>query len=123
MGKRFCHTHFTLIMYHPSHSQWMKEVTELKKDLSEEERNLLSVAYKNVVGSRRSSWRVISSIEMKSGDSEERAKLAKEYREKIENELSEICNEVLVRLVAFSIFKWDVGHKSIIVYRNCWMNI
>ena len=28
-----------------------------------QERNLLSVAYKNVVGARRSSWRVISSIE------------------------------------------------------------
>ena len=30
-----------------------------------EERNLLSVAYKNVVGARRSSWRIISSIEQK----------------------------------------------------------
>ena len=38
-------------------------------ELSVEERNLLSVAYKNVIGSRRASWRVISSIENK-GDSE-----------------------------------------------------
>ena len=77
----------------------MKEVTKLKPTLNEEERNLLSVAYKNVVGSKRSSWRVISSIETKSGDSEERAKLAKEYREKIEEELDKICREVLVCLV------------------------
>ncbi|KAB0392489.1 hypothetical protein E2I00_015566, partial [Balaenoptera physalus] len=40
-------------------------VTELNEPLSNEERNLLSVAYKNVVGARRSSWRVISSIEQK----------------------------------------------------------
>ncbi len=43
----------------------MKEVTETGVELSNEERNLLSVAYKNVVGARRSSWRVISSIEQK----------------------------------------------------------
>lgn len=34
-------------------------------ELINEERNLLSVAYKNVVGARRSSWRIISSIEQK----------------------------------------------------------
>jgi 14-3-3 protein beta/theta/zeta len=79
----------------------MKSVTEEKKSkLTEEERNLLSVAYKNVVGTRRSSWRVISSIESKS-DSEERTKLAKEYRETIEKELDTICNEVIVRSVPF----------------------
>ncbi|CAO2577838.1 14-3-3 protein beta/alpha [Lemmus lemmus] len=43
----------------------MKAVTEQGHELSNEERNLLSVAYKNVVGARRSSWRVISSIEQK----------------------------------------------------------
>ena len=43
----------------------MKLVTESDGELGNEERNLLSVAYKNVVGARRSSWRVISSIEQK----------------------------------------------------------
>jgi len=76
----------------------MKQVTELGADLSNEERNLLSVAYKNVVGTRRSSWRVISSIEQKSGE-ESKKDLAKAYREKIEEELRKICNEVLVRLL------------------------
>lgn len=79
----------------------MKEVTEANNPLSEEERNLLSVAYKNVVGSRRSSWRVIKSMEEKQGDSEERAKLAKEYREVIEKELNKICHEVLVCSLLF----------------------
>jgi len=44
---------------------YMKKVAELRVELSVEERNLLSVAYKNVVGARRASWRIISSIEQK----------------------------------------------------------
>ncbi|EQB53167.1 hypothetical protein CGLO_07141 [Colletotrichum gloeosporioides Cg-14] len=40
---------------------YMKEVAKLGGELSVDERNLLSVAYKNVVGTRRASWRIISS--------------------------------------------------------------
>lgn len=69
-------------------------VTE-KLELSNEERNLFSVAYKNVVGSRRSSWRVVSSLLMKRDDSEEKA-AAMEYLGKIKAELTGICDEVLV---------------------------
>lgn len=74
----------------------MKNVTETGIELSNEERNLLSVAYKNVVGARRSSWRVISSIEQKTEGSEKKQQMAKEYREKVEGELKDICNDVLV---------------------------
>ncbi|KAM9340335.1 14-3-3 protein zeta/delta-like [Symphorus nematophorus] len=71
----------------------MKIVTEKKEELTNEERNLLSVAYKNVVGARRSSWRVVSSMEQKSD--EQNKTLAKNYRETIEKELNDICKEVL----------------------------
>lgn len=80
----------------------MKKVTEEGEELTNEERNLLSVAYKNVVGARRSSWRVVSSIEQKAEehpDSERRLSKVKEYREKIEVELQEICRDVLVSLL------------------------
>jgi len=73
----------------------MKKVTEIGAELSNEERNLLSVAYKNVVGARRSSWRVISSIEQKTEGSEKKQTMAKEYREKVEKELKDICQDVL----------------------------
>ncbi|KAJ3603219.1 hypothetical protein NHX12_030962 [Muraenolepis orangiensis] len=73
----------------------MKAVTEQGVELSNEERNLLSVAYKNVVGARRSSWRVISSIEQKTEGNEKKQQMAREYREKIEAELEEICKDVL----------------------------
>jgi len=77
----------------------MKAVTETGVELSNEERNLLSVAYKNVVGARRSSWRVISSIEQKTEGSERKQQMAKEYREKVEKELREICYDVLQGLL------------------------
>jgi len=83
----------------------MKAVTETGIELSNEERNLLSVAYKNVVGARRSSWRVISSIEQKTEGSERKAQMAKEYREKVEQELKDICNDVLALLDKFLIAK------------------
>lgn len=41
---------------------YMKNVVQAGQDLSTEERNLLSVAYKNSVGSRRTAWRALSSI-------------------------------------------------------------
>lgn len=76
----------------------MKQVTEQGAELTNEERNLLSVAYKNVVGARRSAWRVISSIEQKTEGNDKKLQMVKEYREKVEAELRDICNEVLVRL-------------------------
>lgn len=35
------------------------------QELNLEERNILSVAFKNVVGTRRAAWRVLSSIQKK----------------------------------------------------------
>jgi len=45
--------------------QYIKQVVEMGQELSVEERNLLSVAYKNSIGGRRTAWRVLSSIENK----------------------------------------------------------
>lgn len=71
----------------------MKEVAKQPQELTVEERNLLSVAYKNVIGSRRASWRVVTSIEQK-GDPEKMT-IIKDYKQKIETELVDICNDIL----------------------------
>jgi len=81
----------------------MKDVTKKNTQLCNEERNLLSVAYKNVVGARRSSWRVVFSIEQKTEGSDKKQKMAKEYREQIEKELKDICMDVLDLLDNFLI--------------------
>lgn len=76
---------------------YMKQVAKLGGELTVDERNLLSVAYKNVVGTRRASWRIISSIEQKeeSKGSEKHVANIKEYRNKIETELEQVCQDVL----------------------------
>jgi hypothetical protein len=64
--------------------------------LSNEERNLLSVAYKNSVGARRTAWRTISAIQQKEEYKGSRfIDIIKGYRAKIEKELEDICNDVL----------------------------
>ncbi|KAI9882396.1 MAG: hypothetical protein M1823_005860 [Watsoniomyces obsoletus] len=75
----------------------MKNVASADQELSVEERNLLSVAYKNVIGARRASWRIVTSIEQKeeAKGNESQVSLIKEYRQKIEAELAKICEDIL----------------------------
>ncbi|KAH9772263.1 14-3-3-like protein GF14 omega [Citrus sinensis] len=67
------------------------------EELTVEECNLLSVAYKNVIGARRASWRSVSSIEQKeeSRVNQDHVSVIKEYISKIEAELTEICGRIL----------------------------
>ena len=67
--------------------------TEAGIKLSKEERNLLSVAHKNMVGTKRSSRRVTSSIKQKTEVSKKKQQLAKEYMEKVEKEPRDIFND------------------------------
>ncbi|KAL4222972.1 14-3-3 protein gamma-1 [Mactra antiquata] len=75
-------------------AECMKKVVKMGEALTNEERNLLSVAYKNVVGSRRSAWRIVSSLESKEGESKKK-EMADKYKKKIEKELSDLCDDVL----------------------------
>ncbi|XP_068601104.1 14-3-3 protein epsilon-like [Brachionichthys hirsutus] len=75
----------------------MKKVASMDVELTVEERNLLSVAYKNVIGARRASWRIISSLEQKeeSRGGEDKLMMIREYRKSVEKELEEICSDIL----------------------------
>jgi len=64
-----------------------------KVDLTVEERNLLSVAYKNVIGARRASWRTLNVDEHKDDPH------IKLYKQQVEAELDAICKDVLDLLI------------------------
>lgn len=75
-----------------------KAIEAMNGVISEDDRNLFSVAYKNVVGARRSSWRAMLGIEKKQSHDHEGSKkleLVSSYKAKIEAELTDLCNEVL----------------------------
>ncbi|KAJ7851388.1 14-3-3 protein [Mycena olivaceomarginata] len=79
---------------YPEMVENMKCVAWFDQELTVEERNLLSVAYKNVIGARRASRRIVFSVE-DSKRNEAQISVIKGYREKIEVELAKICDDVL----------------------------
>jgi len=88
-------------------------------ELTVDERNLLSVAYKNVVGTRRASWRIISSIEQKeeAKGSEKHVSTIRDYRSKIELELERVCQDVLDVLDESLIPKAESGESKVFYHK------
>ena len=72
---------------------YAKELVQLKPDPNDEQRNLISVAYKNVIGHRRAACRSLQAYEQKfeSDGNASSKKLSSEYRCKIEVEVEDIC--------------------------------
>ncbi|KAG5512965.1 hypothetical protein RHGRI_017548 [Rhododendron griersonianum] len=97
----------------------MKKVAMLDIDLTVEERNLLSVGYKNVVGARRASWRILTSIEQKeeSRGNDQNAKRIKEYRHKVETELTDICTDIMRVIDEHLIPSSSSGESTVFYYK------
>lgn len=79
----------------------MKLVASMEADLNTEERNLLSVAYKNVIGARRASWRIISSLEQKeeSKSADNRLQTVREYRKTVRHLL--VFSDLMVDVIGY----------------------
>lgn len=98
----------------------MKAVASLDLELTVEERNLLSVAYKNVIGARRASWRIITSIEQKEenkGPAEARLAMIKSYRVQIEEELRGVCEDILAVLDKHLIPTASTGESKVFYHK------
>ncbi|XP_059662715.1 14-3-3-like protein B [Cornus florida] len=97
----------------------MKKVARLDVELTVEERNLLSVGYKNVIGARRAAWRILSSIEQKeeSKGNDVNAKRIKEYRGKVESELSTICSDIMTVIDEHLIPSSSAGESTVFYYK------
>ncbi|KAI4494649.1 hypothetical protein M0804_000850 [Polistes exclamans] len=97
----------------------MKKVASLDVELTVEERNLLSVAYKNVIGARRASWRIISSIEQKEENkgAEGKLEMIRQYRSQVEKELRDICADILGVLDNHLIPCASTGESKVFYYK------
>nr|DAD41109.1 TPA_asm: hypothetical protein HUJ06_015432 [Nelumbo nucifera] len=97
----------------------MKQVARLDVELTVEERNLVSVGYKNVIGARRASWRILSSIEQKeeSRGNEQNVKRIRDYRHKVEDELSRISNDILT-IIDDHLLRSSSAGESIVFYHK-----
>ena len=97
----------------------MKKLAKLNVELTVEERNLLSVGYKNVVGARRASWRILSSIEQKEEGkgNEQNVRRIKEYRQKVESELSDICSDIMTIINEHLIPSASAGESTVFYYK------
>jgi len=73
----------------------VEEALEKKQALTNDQRNLLSVAYKNVVGTKRNAWRTLNESTTSDSEQEDVKKLAAMYKAKVEEELHTTCKEVL----------------------------
>ena len=77
------------------------------------------MAYKNVVGTRRASWRIISSIEQKeeSKGTDKHVGTIRDYRQKIETELEKVCQDVLDVLDESLIPKAESGESKVFYHK------
>jgi len=79
-------------------ARYMRQISEIEKPLSSHERNLFSVAYKNVIGKLRASWRISQEIKRREGKISKTEDIGVEIPEelmaKLEVEMNEVCEDV-----------------------------
>jgi len=98
--------------------EYMKKVVKQGSPvaLNTDQRNLLSVAYKNVVGARRASWRVLQSIANKEAKDSKQRQYVLAYKAKVEAELSAVCDDVLSLLNDFLLGSPTISPEEEVFY-------
>ena len=91
--------------------------------LTTEERNLLSIAYKNITGTLRASWRAVDQIEkherMVPNVPRHELALLQRERERIENELANRCTELLKLLEKTLTPAASIGEERVFYHKMC----
>ena len=82
---------------YPDMMNAMKKAVEMNSELTDEERELLSTAYKQVACALRSAWHTLFDAAQDAQSDNQQQETAKEYSEQIGNELKDVCHEILVR--------------------------
>ncbi|KIM68571.1 hypothetical protein SCLCIDRAFT_6953 [Scleroderma citrinum Foug A] len=98
----------------------IKGLTQSYGALTIEERNLLSIAYKNITNALRSSWRIVDSLERlesSHGQTERQVALLRQQRCKIEGELADVCKDVIQLLDGRLLSTASHGEETVFYYK------
>ena len=87
--------------------------------LSLDERYYFTTAYKNSVGNRRAELRLLTSIELKEQRNQNKTMLEnlKKYKKKIEDELTQLCNE-LIDIIDEKMLPYSKNPENEIYYKK-----
>jgi 14-3-3 protein epsilon len=99
---------------------FLDEMVRNKTDaLSSDERNLLSIAYKNTITLRRTAIRTLSAYEAKERKKEDSAYLAYivEYKKRVEDELEKLCEKIISSIDQFLLPKSADAESSVFYHK------
>jgi 14-3-3 protein epsilon len=99
---------------------FLDEMVRNKTDaLSSDERNLLSIAYKNTITLRRTAIRTLSAYEAKERKKEDSAYLAYivEYKKRVEDELEKLCDKIIKSIDQFLLPKSADAESSVFYHK------
>lgn len=107
-------TQFMIIM--SDMVEFMKNLARMDVDMSAEERHLFSVGFKNTIGAKRASWKIISH-EQKVAADRQTGVMIDAYKKKVEEELRKVCNEVLSVIAIHCLPLASTGENIVFFYK------
>ena len=108
-------TQFMIIM--SDMVEFMKNLARMDVDMSAEERHLFSVGFKNTIGAKRASWRIICSHEKKVTSDRQTGVMIDAYKKKVEEELRKVCNDVLSVIAIHCLPLASTGENIVFFYK------
>ena len=93
---------------------FLQPVVKKTEELQSEERNLVSVAFKNLSGNKRTAWRALTAIE-ENPKYEKYHEKTKAYKTKIEAELKKICQDA-IKTIDTSLLKNATSAEAKVFY-------
>ncbi|PWA91645.1 14-3-3-like protein [Artemisia annua] len=119
---RLIKDNLTLWTYNPEDEDTVEEINSIAKlgvELTAEQRNLLSVGYKNLLGAQRASWRILSVIKSKeeAGGSTRYVALVNETLKRVEDELTAKCNEILLTIDDYLLPSSKTGEAAVFYHK------
>ncbi|CAD6256246.1 unnamed protein product [Miscanthus lutarioriparius] len=97
--------------------EFMKNLARMDVDMSAEERHLFSVGFKNTIGAKRASWRIICSHEQKATTDRQTGVMIDAYKKKVEDELRKVCNEILSIIAIHCLPLANTGENVVFFYK------